>query len=426
MEKRKVKASDLLTDIRSEMTDKDLMDKYRISSANLQVFFTKMLEKGVITQDELDRRSKEDKEDDTQKKQTKDKGIASKNIPRPSLGFFARMFSIRHIMNTLWEGLASVKNWIGGLLLGIVIYSATAALGIIMHSSIPIPLAALASIGSLALFLSIITKIRFRFSNISETELIKQKKADESKIQELQKELSDAEQTVVQLKEANRRQNTNLIDYSWILELNLMELTCEHTELLDFCIRNNKKPVTWANRKVKEIDKENEKTWSHRAIGYLKIPYKAKIGVDLTRARFFCKHNEGVIYYWLPEPTITGIREATPSWELQVAMKFVDRYVFKDYWQFIDEETNDELKFWREQSERAVKKVTHAKEVDPHVVSVVVEVAKNRVDSIIQKMFGMKPILVTSLEELHGAMTFQELVNHEGPKALQQSPKKLT
>jgi ankyrin repeat protein len=52
----KINAREVVNDIRSGMDDAALMEKYRLSAANLQVLFDKLVQAGVIKQSELDHR----------------------------------------------------------------------------------------------------------------------------------------------------------------------------------------------------------------------------------------------------------------------------------------------------------------------------------------------------------------------------------
>jgi uncharacterized protein (DUF433 family) len=54
--KRKIKARDIVNDIRSHMTDPELMAKYDLSAKGLQSAFIKLLNARAMTQAELDRR----------------------------------------------------------------------------------------------------------------------------------------------------------------------------------------------------------------------------------------------------------------------------------------------------------------------------------------------------------------------------------
>ena len=56
MEKRKITAREVLRDIRSGLSDQDLMEKYTLSAQGLQSVFHKLVNAGVITQAELDDR----------------------------------------------------------------------------------------------------------------------------------------------------------------------------------------------------------------------------------------------------------------------------------------------------------------------------------------------------------------------------------
>ena len=52
-QKRSIKAADVIRDLRSGMTACQLMEKYRISITGLRLIFRKLLDTGVITNDEL-------------------------------------------------------------------------------------------------------------------------------------------------------------------------------------------------------------------------------------------------------------------------------------------------------------------------------------------------------------------------------------
>lgn len=56
MDKRKITAREVLRDIRSGLSDQDLMEKYTLSAQGLQSVFHKLVSAGVITQPELDDR----------------------------------------------------------------------------------------------------------------------------------------------------------------------------------------------------------------------------------------------------------------------------------------------------------------------------------------------------------------------------------
>jgi len=56
MEKRKITAREVLRDIRSGLSDQDLMEKYTLSAQGLQSVFHKLVSAGVISQPELDDR----------------------------------------------------------------------------------------------------------------------------------------------------------------------------------------------------------------------------------------------------------------------------------------------------------------------------------------------------------------------------------
>ncbi len=58
MENRKLSAKEILADIRAEMTDSDLMEKYQLSEKTLQSVFKKLVDTGIIKQEELDNRPK--------------------------------------------------------------------------------------------------------------------------------------------------------------------------------------------------------------------------------------------------------------------------------------------------------------------------------------------------------------------------------
>ncbi len=53
----KIKGRDILNDIRSHMTDEELMEKYEMSQKALQSAFTQLLKSGFITEEELHSRS---------------------------------------------------------------------------------------------------------------------------------------------------------------------------------------------------------------------------------------------------------------------------------------------------------------------------------------------------------------------------------
>ncbi len=57
MAKRKITAREILNDVKAGLDDRALMKKFHLSSQGLQSLFKKMLNAGVITQDELDDRS---------------------------------------------------------------------------------------------------------------------------------------------------------------------------------------------------------------------------------------------------------------------------------------------------------------------------------------------------------------------------------
>jgi hypothetical protein len=59
MAKPKIDAKQALEDIRSGLDDQTLMDKYRISAKGLQSLFGKLIDFGVITQQEIDQRTSE-------------------------------------------------------------------------------------------------------------------------------------------------------------------------------------------------------------------------------------------------------------------------------------------------------------------------------------------------------------------------------
>ncbi len=59
MAKPKIDAKQALDDIRSGTDDQTLMDKYAISSKGLQSLFNKLIDLGVITQEEIDQRTSE-------------------------------------------------------------------------------------------------------------------------------------------------------------------------------------------------------------------------------------------------------------------------------------------------------------------------------------------------------------------------------
>jgi len=63
VETRKIKARDIVNDIRAGVTDADLMSKYRLSSRGLQSAFDKLVEAGAIRLEEIYGRSPSD--DDT-------------------------------------------------------------------------------------------------------------------------------------------------------------------------------------------------------------------------------------------------------------------------------------------------------------------------------------------------------------------------
>jgi hypothetical protein len=56
MDKRKITAKDMLRDIRSGLSDQDLMEKHTLSAQGLQSVFHKLVTAGVVTQAELDDR----------------------------------------------------------------------------------------------------------------------------------------------------------------------------------------------------------------------------------------------------------------------------------------------------------------------------------------------------------------------------------
>jgi len=56
MAKRKITARDLLADLKTDMTDFDFMDKYKLSAQGIQSVFNKLVKAGLITQAELDAR----------------------------------------------------------------------------------------------------------------------------------------------------------------------------------------------------------------------------------------------------------------------------------------------------------------------------------------------------------------------------------
>jgi hypothetical protein len=55
--KRKIKAKDIVGDIRSGTKDSDLMEKYRLTARGLQSIFSKLVEAGVMESQELSGRS---------------------------------------------------------------------------------------------------------------------------------------------------------------------------------------------------------------------------------------------------------------------------------------------------------------------------------------------------------------------------------
>lgn len=57
MAKRKITARDLLADLHAQMTDFELMGKYKLSAQGLQSVFNKLVKAGLITQAELDSRA---------------------------------------------------------------------------------------------------------------------------------------------------------------------------------------------------------------------------------------------------------------------------------------------------------------------------------------------------------------------------------
>jgi hypothetical protein len=55
-EKRKIKANDMIADIRGGMTASQLMGKYRLSTREMRMIFRKLLEAKAVSQSELDDR----------------------------------------------------------------------------------------------------------------------------------------------------------------------------------------------------------------------------------------------------------------------------------------------------------------------------------------------------------------------------------
>ena len=52
--RRRIDAKDIVKDLRSRMTEAQIMDKYRLSARGLQSVLKKVLEAGLITQSEYD------------------------------------------------------------------------------------------------------------------------------------------------------------------------------------------------------------------------------------------------------------------------------------------------------------------------------------------------------------------------------------
>ena len=57
MAKQKISAKELISDIHGGMADSAIMEKYGLSSQGLQSAFTKLLNKGLIQQSQLDARA---------------------------------------------------------------------------------------------------------------------------------------------------------------------------------------------------------------------------------------------------------------------------------------------------------------------------------------------------------------------------------
>jgi hypothetical protein len=57
MGKRRINAREALQDIRTGMTDAGLMEKYELTSQGVQSLYTKLVDHGLLTQEELDART---------------------------------------------------------------------------------------------------------------------------------------------------------------------------------------------------------------------------------------------------------------------------------------------------------------------------------------------------------------------------------
>jgi hypothetical protein len=95
-QKRTLNAKDVLTDIRSGMYDEQLMQKYKLSPASLKSLFSKMVQRGFITQSELDQRAQNPER--TVDLVTMEAG----EVPS----------GLRHTMNDFWSVLRSVYWWL--------------------------------------------------------------------------------------------------------------------------------------------------------------------------------------------------------------------------------------------------------------------------------------------------------------------------
>lgn len=253
---------------------------------------------------------------------------------------------------------------------------------------------------AVALLLSLLFQVRFRVAPASE-ESVKQL---EHEVRELRGKCHATQEENQRLKYDLKHSRGNLLNLSWISEINIASFEHEDQKIFDYYKDKDKGNIgPWGRREDVQCD------YNRRLIGVLKTNYTVKAGVDLASLRLV--EQVDCILVTKPSVRVNGVSNVTTEWLIKLELRKAG--IFEKHWEWTEfdhsfEKTDSE--FWENTRIEEMKRATDLREYHGNAIQRVEEQARAKISTLIGLATGKRVEYIDEYD-LEEAMELQDLIH---------------
>ena len=192
--------------------------------------------------------------------------------------------------------------------------------------------------------------------------------------------IKDLERENAKLKEDAKNKFRGLLDMKSICEINIAEFRDEFKKAFDYFIDEKGLSYPWKGRPEKVPAK------SKRVIGLLTVMHTVKIGIDLRDVLVFDDKKSGTVYYRMPKPIFTGLKDISPEWTIKAGLEYSSTLGW-NRWSLVDDKAGKELEIFGKEMEEAVESISSGQYgLHPRIAYILNKQAQDRVQQMIRDM----------------------------------------